>query len=68
TAALKDAYHREQDSKVKAHILYVAFNILSEAGDELLTDGLQSKDETVQKMAQQIQQDMADGVVARVYT
>jgi HEAT repeat protein len=67
TALLKQTYHQEQDDEVKAHILYVTFNLLSEAGDELLADGLQSKASPVREMAEEIKQNLADGTVARIY-
>ncbi len=42
TTLLKQAYYQEENGEVKAHFLFVAINLLSEAGSELLADGLRS--------------------------
>ncbi|OQY43163.1 MAG: hypothetical protein B6242_15235 [Anaerolineaceae bacterium 4572_78] len=66
-ALLKQAYYQEQDAEVKAHILYVSINLLSKAGDELLADGLTKRHGEVYEMARQLEQDLADGTIRRVY-
>lgn len=53
-AILKKSYTLEQSSEVKAHIVRVAAGLMSEAGEEILQDALQSSDETVRDTAQQI--------------
>jgi HEAT repeat protein len=51
---LKRAYLIEQDASVKAHIVRVAASLSSEAGDEILSDALESPLEPVRAIAEQI--------------
>ncbi len=67
TALLKNTYYNEEDDQVKAHILFVAINLLSEAGDELLADGLRSRIPALQEMAVRLQKDLAEGNIATGY-
>jgi hypothetical protein len=54
---LKQAYYREQDSEVKAHVVRVAVGLMSEVSEELLEDALKSKDEQVKAVADKIMKD-----------
>jgi len=51
---LKDAYHHETDNEVKAHIVRVTANLMTEAGDIILEDALNNMDAIVQNAAQKI--------------
>jgi HEAT repeat protein len=51
---LKRAYDIEQDSGSKARIVKIAYDLMSEARDEILLDASQSSDETVKEAAEQI--------------
>ncbi len=51
---LQQAYDREQDCEVKAHIVRVAFNLMSPAGDSIWQTAWQSTDEGVREMARQL--------------
>ena len=51
---LKRAYAAEQDSEVKARIVKIAYNLMSEARDEILIDASQSSDVVVKEAAEQI--------------
>ena len=48
------AYEVEPDSEVKARIVKIAYNLTSEARDEILRDAAQSGDEAVKEAAEQI--------------
>lgn len=63
--ALRQAYLREQDSEVKAHLLRVTVSLMSEVGEELLHDGLTNSDMTVRSAAERIVQERATGKVVR---
>jgi HEAT repeat protein len=60
---LRYAYKQEQDDRVKAHIIYVAVNILSPLGKEFLEEGRQSKNEIIREKAQEIQADIESGAI-----
>lgn len=66
TALLKQAYYREQTAEVKAHFIYVAINLFSEAGDELLADGRQSDLPPVREMALRLAKDLSEGSIVRI--
>jgi hypothetical protein len=51
---LKRAYNAEHDSAVKARIVKIAYNLMSEVRDEILLAAAQSSDEVVKEAAQQI--------------
>ena len=51
---LKHAYDTEYDSNVKGRIVRIAYDLMSEARDELLANAEQSKDEKVKEAAEQI--------------
>ncbi len=51
---LKRAYDAEQDNETKASIVKIAYNLMSEARDEILLDAAQSNDEAVKEAAEQI--------------
>jgi HEAT repeat protein len=53
-AILKRAYDVEHDSAVKAGIVKIAYNLMSEARDEILLDAAHSSDEAVREAAEQI--------------
>jgi molecular chaperone DnaK (HSP70) len=46
-------------------LLFVAINLLSEAGDELLADGLRSEEATLREMSLRLQQDLTEGNIVR---
>jgi hypothetical protein len=54
SATLKRAYEEEQDSAVKARIVKIAYNLMSEVREEILRDASQSSDEVVKEAAEQI--------------
>lgn len=54
---LKKTYRIETDSDVKAHIVRVAANLMSDASDEILTDAVDSDDANVRKVARQIMEE-----------
>lgn len=54
---LKKTYRIETEPDVKAHIVRVAANLMSEASDEILTDAIDSDDANVRKVAQQIMEE-----------
>lgn len=56
-AILKNAYRRESDSDVKAHMVRVASSLGSDAGEEILGDALHSSDEKVRQIAEKIMED-----------
>ncbi len=51
---LKRAYDAEHDSEVKARIVKIAYNLMSEAREEILLDASQSGDAVVKEAAEQI--------------
>ncbi|HTP07136.1 MAG TPA: HEAT repeat domain-containing protein [Anaerolineae bacterium] len=51
---LRRAYDVERDSEVKARIVKIAYNLMSEVRDEILLDASHSSDETVKEAAEQI--------------
>ena len=51
---LKRAYDVEQDMETKARIVRIAWNLMSEARDEILEDAAQSEDEQVREAVAQI--------------
>lgn len=51
---LKRAYDNENDSEVKGRIVRIAYDLMSEARDELLQAAAQSKDDVVKEAAEQI--------------
>jgi HEAT repeat protein len=53
-AILKRAYDVEHDSEVKARIVKIAYNLMSEVREEILLDAAQSSDEVVKEAAEQI--------------
>jgi HEAT repeat protein len=53
-AILKRAYEVEPDGEVKAHIVKIAYNLMSEARDEILRDASHSSDAAVKEAAEQI--------------
>ncbi len=56
---LKQAYYREQDGEVKAHIVRVAVSLMSDVGTELLTDAFKSHELAVKEVADKITRDRA---------
>lgn len=64
-ALLKQAYFHEQNAEVKAHFIYVAINLFSEVGDELLAAGQQSDLPVVRDMACHLKKDLSDGIIVR---
>ena len=51
---LKQAYEVEPDSEVKARIVKIAYNLMSEVREEILLEASKSSDEVVQEAAEQI--------------
>ncbi|MEO1644732.1 MAG: HEAT repeat domain-containing protein, partial [Chloroflexota bacterium] len=51
TSRLMHAYNTETDSTVKAHIVRVSANLMSEVGEEMLEDAKQSTDAMVRETA-----------------
>lgn len=51
---LKHAYEVEPDSAIKARIVKIAYNLMSEVREEILLEASQSSDEVVQEAAEQI--------------
>ncbi len=64
-AAFKQAYYQETNAEVKAHILHLAFNLLSETAAELLVNALSSSDIPLQTMAMRIKHDLDTGMLVR---
>jgi HEAT repeat protein len=62
---IKNAYRREADSDVKAHIVRVASSLSSEAGEEILQDALGSKDAKVRDVAEKIREDRSRAVAIK---
>ncbi len=60
---LRQAYYREQDSTVRAHIVRVGVSLMSEISEELLSDALQSPDPVVKAAADKIIRDRATKIV-----
>jgi HEAT repeat protein len=56
---LRRAYLLEADPEVKAQMMRVAASLMSEVGEELLNDGLQSTIPRVRQIAEQIMKDRA---------
>ena len=56
---LRQAYYREQNSEVKAHIVRVAVSLMSDISEELLQDALTSTDPEVKTVADKIVRDRA---------
>ena len=46
---LKCAYEIEPDGEIKGRMVKIAFNLMSEARDEILLDASQSSDEAVKR-------------------
>ena len=65
-AILRQAYYRERDSEVKAHMVRVAVSLMSEVGEELLQDALKSDDELVKAAADKITRDRAKASVVPI--
>jgi HEAT repeat protein len=53
-ALLRRAYEEEQNSDVKARIVKIAYNLMSDVRDEILLDASHSSDEAVKEAAEQI--------------
>ena len=51
---LKQAYEAEQDSEIKARIVKIAYNLMSDAREEILLDAQQSQEAAVKEAAEQI--------------
>ena len=51
---LKYAYKTEPDGETKGRMVKIAFNLMSEAREEILVDAAQSSDEMVREAAEQI--------------
>jgi HEAT repeat protein len=51
---LKRAYDVEYDSEVRARIVKIAYNLMSEVREEIILDASQSSDEAVKEAAEQI--------------
>ncbi|MEP7289932.1 MAG: HEAT repeat domain-containing protein [Chloroflexota bacterium] len=63
---LKQAYYREQNSEVKAHVVRVSVGLMSEVGEELLQAALKDSDPEVKSVADKIMQDRAKAKRAAV--
>jgi HEAT repeat protein len=61
---LEEAFHREQDGAVKAHMLWVAACLMADSSSKLLEAGLQSEDSRVRDMAEHIRETRAAGAFA----
>ncbi len=66
-ALLKQAYHQEPDPVTKGEIIYLALNLLSPAGDDLLAAGLKDPDPIIRTRAQRLEQDLAEERIKRIY-
>ncbi|MCC7449452.1 MAG: HEAT repeat domain-containing protein [Anaerolineae bacterium] len=58
-AILRDAYYREGDSAVKAHILRVSVSLMAEGSESLLNDALFSADDPLREAAERIVRERA---------
>ena len=67
TTLLRQVYHQEQHSEVKAHMITLTVKLFSPLGKELLEDGLQSQDEQLREAAEQIAAGIAAGSIAAAW-
>jgi hypothetical protein len=63
-SVLRRAYLMEADPEVKAQMMRVAASLMSDVGEELLSDGLKSPVPRVRQIAEQIMKDRAAAVHA----
>jgi hypothetical protein len=52
---LRDAFFREQESEVQAHMLRVTVSLMAEVGQVMLDAALSSTDDTVRAQAERLQ-------------
>ncbi|MBX3066513.1 MAG: HEAT repeat domain-containing protein [Anaerolineae bacterium] len=61
---LRQAYFRETDSEVKAQIVRVSVSLMSQAGEAILEDALNSRDPQVREVAETLARERAEGRLA----
>jgi HEAT repeat protein len=64
---LKKTYRLDMDSEVKAHIVRVTANLMSEASEEILQDALKSDDEVVKNAADKIMDERERTSIVAIY-